>query len=80
MNNISGVDFFIMVSKDTLLKLAGEYGTPLYVYDGDEIVRHYQALYDYIDYKKHGGNEYVAKRYAFSTLKYFDDILLNVKN
>ena len=40
-----------MVSKDTLLKLAGEYGTPLYVYDGDEIVRHYQALYDYIDYK-----------------------------
>lgn len=51
MNNISGVDFFIMVSKNTLLKLAGEYGTPLYVYDGDEIVRHYQALYDYIDYK-----------------------------
>ncbi|MEG1980363.1 MAG: hypothetical protein RR060_06525, partial [Victivallaceae bacterium] len=43
--------FFIMVSKDTLLKLAGEFGTPLYVYDADEIVRHYQALYDYIKYK-----------------------------
>ena len=35
---------------------------------------------DYINYKKHGGNEYVAKRYVFSTLKYFDDILLNVED
>ena len=32
---------------------------------------------DYIKLKRHGGNEYVVKRYAFSTLRYFDDILLN---
>ncbi|MBO5529273.1 MAG: hypothetical protein J6A47_08185 [Bacilli bacterium] len=35
---------------------------------------------DYISYKKYGGNEFVAKRYSFSTLKYFDDILLNSKD
>ena len=31
---------------------------------------------DYIKFKKSGGNEYVARRYKFSTLKYFDDLLL----
>ena len=31
---------------------------------------------DYINYKKNGGNEYVAKRYRFSTLKYFDRFLV----
>ena len=34
---------------------------------------------DYIKYKKSGGNEHVAKRYMYSTLKYFDDILLNTR-
>lgn len=31
---------------------------------------------DYINFKKHGGNEYIAKRYKYSTLQYFDKILL----
>lgn len=35
---------------------------------------------DYIQFKKNGGNEYIAKRYLFSTLKYFDEILLNTPN
>ena len=35
---------------------------------------------DYIQFKKNGGNEYIAKRYLFSTLKYFDKILLNTPN
>ena len=30
----------------------------------------------YIDYKKKGGNEHVAKRYQYSTLQYFDEFLL----
>jgi hypothetical protein len=35
---------------------------------------------DYIEFKKNGGNEYVAKRYKYSTLNYFDSTLLkNVK-
>ena len=35
---------------------------------------------DYIQFRKNGGNEYIAKRYLFSTLKYFDEILLNIPN
>ena len=31
----------------------------------------------YIDYKKNGGDEYIAKRYRFSTLNYFDAFLIN---
>lgn len=31
---------------------------------------------NYIKFAKSGGNEYLIKRYAFSTLKYFDDLLL----
>ena len=31
---------------------------------------------DYIAFKMHGANEYVTKRYAFSTLKYFDEFLI----
>ena len=31
---------------------------------------------DYIKFKRFGGNPYVAKRYQYSTLKYFDKILL----
>lgn len=33
----------------------------------------------YINYKLHGGNRFVAKRYQFTTLKYFDDVLLKQK-
>ncbi len=31
-----------------------------------------QYLEGYINYRKNGGNEYVARRYQFTTLKYFD--------
>lgn len=34
-------------------------------------------VFDYISFKKNGGNEYIARRYKFSTLKYFDEFLLN---
>ena len=37
-----------MIDRSTLLALAGKYGTPLYVYDGDMVVDHYRALFDYI--------------------------------
>jgi len=35
-----------------MLELSAKFGTPLYVYDGDEIINHYRELYDFIGYKK----------------------------
>jgi diaminopimelate decarboxylase len=35
-----------------LLNLAEEYGTPLYVYDGDQVVQRYNDLYDFIKWPK----------------------------
>ncbi len=32
---------------------------------------------DYIEYKKNGANNYVSQRYRYSTLHYFDDVLLS---
>ena len=41
------------------------------------IIRRFEKyIADYIAFRKNGGNEHVAKRYAFTSLKYFDDILL----
>ncbi|MDD5600118.1 MAG: hypothetical protein PHV82_19390, partial [Victivallaceae bacterium] len=36
------------LNRNLLLELAREYGTPLYVYDGDMIVQRYRELYDFI--------------------------------
>ncbi len=41
-----------MLDQNYLLKLTEEYGTPLYVYDGDEVVRRYQDLYRFITWPK----------------------------
>ncbi len=41
-----------MLSDEFLLKLAGEYGTPLFVYDGDMVVERYKALFNYIPYPR----------------------------
>lgn len=35
---------------------------------------------DYIEYKKNDGNDYVSRRYRYSTLHYFDDVLLSKKD
>ncbi len=40
------------LSSPKLLKLADQYGTPLYVYDGDLIVKRYKELYEYIQWDK----------------------------
>ena len=37
-----------MISDTTLLKLAGQYGTPLFVYDGDMVQKCCRDLYDFI--------------------------------
>lgn len=41
-----------MLNSDFLLKLAAEYDTPLYVYDGDMAVERYRDLYRFIPYDR----------------------------
>ncbi|MFA3781819.1 diaminopimelate decarboxylase [Melioribacteraceae bacterium 4301-Me] len=40
------------LNREKLLYYASKYGTPLYVYDGDLIVRKYKELYEYIKWPK----------------------------
>ena len=39
-----------MLNRELLLALAGEYGTPLFVYDGDMVVARYRDLFGFIPY------------------------------
>lgn len=41
-----------MISHQSLLDYANKYGTPLYVYDGNQILNRYKELYEFIDYPK----------------------------
>ena len=85
-DSITGIDYSkaVVISKDSYLGEVTDINDKEYLELQQKtffiINKFKKYVNDYINYKKHGGNEYVAKRYAFSTLKYFDDILLNVKN
>ena len=65
----TGIDFSkaVVVSKETYL------GQKTDINDKEYLELQKKS---YIDYKKNGGNEHLAKRYAYCTLKYFDEILL----
>lgn len=41
-----------MIQNDMLINLANEYGTSLFVYDGDLILQRYKELYNFIQYPK----------------------------
>ncbi len=41
-----------MIADKCLLGLAETYGTPLYVYDGDMVLEHYRALFEYIPHPR----------------------------
>lgn len=41
-----------MINHQSLVSYANKYGTPLYVYDGNQIVTRYKELYEYINYPK----------------------------
>lgn len=41
-----------MISDESLLEFAKEYGTPLYVYDGDLVVERYRDLFKFIPYDR----------------------------
>lgn len=85
-DSITGIDYSkaVVISKDSYLGEVTDINDKEYLELQQKtffiINKFKKYVNDYINYKKHGGNEYVAKRYAFSALKYFDDILLNVKN
>ena len=57
------------LDRTLLLELAQEYGTPLYVYDGDTIVQRYKELYDFIKWPKLKIHYAMKANYNFSVLK-----------
>lgn len=64
-----------MLSKELLLQAVKEYGTPLYVYDGDEVVQRYNDLYNFIKWPKLKIHYAMKANYNFELLK-----LLNAQN
>jgi diaminopimelate decarboxylase len=63
------------LSRELLLQAAEKFGTPLYVYDGDEVVQRYSELYDFIKWPKLKIHYAMKANYNFSILK-----LLNARN
>lgn len=82
----TGIDFSkaVVISKDSYLGEKTDINDKEYLELQEKaffIIKKFKKyVTDYISYKKNGGNEYIAKRYLFSTLKYFDAILLNALN
>ncbi len=64
-----------MLTNEQLLNAAKEYGTPLFVYDGDAVVQHYRELYDFIKWPKLKIHYAMKANYNFELLK-----LLNANN
>lgn len=80
--SVTGIDFSkaVVISKDHYLDVEASINDKEYLELQEKafyIVSKFKRYVDgYIEYKKHGGNEFIAKRYQFSTLQYFDDLLL----
>ncbi len=79
----TGIDFSkaVVISKDSYLGEKTDINDKEYLELQEKtffIIKKFKKyVSDYISFKKNGGNEHIAKRYLFSTLKYFDGILLN---
>lgn len=79
----TGIDFSkaVVISKDNYLGEETEINDKEYLELQEKaffiINKFKKYVFDYISFKKNGGNVYIAKRYKFSTLKYFDEFLLN---
>jgi len=56
-----------------LINLANEYGTPLYVYDGDLILQRYKELYEFIQYPKLKILYAMKANYNFNILKMLNE-------
>ena len=79
----TGIDFSkaVVISKDNYLGEETDINDKEYLELQEKaffiINKFKKYVFDYISFKKNGGNEYIARRYKFSRLKYFDEFLLN---
>ena len=62
-----------MVEQSQLLELAKLYGTPLYVYDADQVVANYQSIYKFIAYDKLQVHYALKANYNIALLKALRD-------
>lgn len=62
------------ISRNQMLELAAKFGTPLYVYDGDEIINHYRELYDFIGCKNLQIYYAMKANYNFAILKMLNSV------
>lgn len=80
-NSVTGVDFSkaVVIRKDSYVGLETSINDKEYLELQEKaffIVGQFKKYVNgYIDYCKNGGNEYVARRYQYSTLKYFEEII-----
>ena len=81
-NSVTGIDFSkaVVIIKDSYLGDETDIDDKEYLELQEKtyfiIQKFKKYVDDYILYKTTGGNEYIARRYQFSTLKYFDNELL----
>lgn len=61
------------IDKQILLDLANEYGTPLYVYDGDMVVQRYKDLFNFIKWPKLKIHYAMKANYNFDLLKLLNE-------
>ena len=79
----TGIDFSkaVVISKDSYLGEQTDINDKEYLELQEKaffIIKKFKKyVTDYISFKKNGRNEYIARRYKFSALKYFDEFLLN---
>jgi len=81
-NSITGIDYSkaVIISKDSYLGEETNINDKEYLELQEKtffiIAKFKKYIEGYIDFKTNGGNEHTAKKYRFSTLQYFDDILI----
>ena len=61
------------LERNLLMELAGKYGTPLFVYDGDMIVQRYNDLYNYIKWPQLKIHYAMKANYNFNLLKMLNE-------
>ncbi|UDQ98919.1 diaminopimelate decarboxylase [Lentisphaerota bacterium WC36G] len=61
------------ISNEVLLQAVKDFGTPLYIYDGDMVVQRYKELYDFIPWPKLKIHYAMKSNYNFELLKLLND-------
>ena len=82
-NSATGIDYSkaVLILKETYLGTETDIDDKEYLEiqnKGYFIIKQFKKyVYGYIAYLKYGGNQYIEKKYRYSTLKYYDDVLLS---